>query len=83
MIWEKIRSKIGQLILYFIAGQFVEPIVLNKNHNYLFVLENEVREEDIDYFHECLKTVVDGDILIVQGVELNIIGLADEDKDQH
>ncbi len=83
MIWEKIRSKIGQLILYFIAGQFVEPITLNKNHNYLFVLKNEIRDEDIDYFNDCLKTVVDGDILIVQGIELNIIGLADEDKDQH
>ena len=79
MIWEKIRSKIGQLILYFIAGQFVEPITINKNHNYLFVLKNEVRDEDIDYFYECLSTVVEGEILIVQGVELNIIGLADED----
>lgn len=83
MIWQKIRSKIGQLILYFIAGQFVQPIVLNKNHNYLFTIQNDEEDGYLDDLHAALKLIIDGEFLILQGAELNIIGLADEDKDKH
>lgn len=68
---------IGRLIVYFIAGQFVNPITLDKRHNYLIVT-GSISDENASILHDAISSIVDGEVLVINGVELNIIGLADE-----
>lgn len=82
MIWEKIRDKIGQVVLYFISGCLVKPTQLDKRYNYLIITSDYMSDETMDSLHEALGNVIDGEITILSGTELNIIGLADEDQDK-
>ena len=81
-MWEKIRSKIGQWLLYFLSGSFIKPVMLSKYHDYIIVVDGKLRDEDIDSLQSALETVINGEILVISGMELNIIGLADENQNK-